>query len=112
MFTDLLESEGYSVHIAGTAEDALGFLNRSIPNLILCDYTLPDHDGDWLCDTLQSDARYRAIPFVIMSAHTEAIIGRRSNYAEFLAKPFEVETLIDLVARLVKRPYPVPSASE
>ena len=45
LLQDLLESNGYEVHLAANAEIALNFLNILSPHLIISDLYLPDMHG-------------------------------------------------------------------
>ncbi len=74
------------------------------PDLILLDLHLPDLPGDQVLARLRRDPRTRDIPGVILSA--DATPGqidrlRAAGADEYLAKPIDVPTLLELIARLL-----------
>jgi two-component system cell cycle response regulator len=90
----ILEGEGYDVHTAVDAAEALTFLERTIPRLILMDIQLPDIDGLELTRRLKSDARFGSIVIVALTAY--AMKGDREKALAagcdgYITKPIEVD---------------------
>jgi CheY-like chemotaxis protein len=80
--------------------EALDLLRRQRPDLILADLRMPEMDGL----TLLSHARRVApeVPFVLVTAYGSVETARRAREtgaAAYLAKPFGVGDLRDVVAR-------------
>jgi CheY-like chemotaxis protein len=100
---EILEDEGCEVACATDGEDALRQLEgRSVPAAILLDLTMPGMDGWTFRSYQRSDPRLAAIPTVVISA---AFGNDPRNVAElapaaFLAKPFDVGSLIDALKRV------------
>jgi CheY-like chemotaxis protein len=65
----LLASEGYSVHTAADAEEALAVLNGLSPELILMDVQLPGMDGLELTRRLKADPARRGIKILVLTAY-------------------------------------------
>ncbi len=66
-----LEEAGFECIQAGTATEALAWLDRGrIPDLTVLDVRLPDHSGPELA--LRIHARYPRIPVLFISAWPEA----------------------------------------
>lgn len=91
----VLEIEGFEVHIAGSAPEALDALREVTPNLILMDVQLPGQDGLSLTRQLKADAATAAIPIVALTAH--AMTGDRdlalsAGCAGYIAKPIDTRT--------------------
>jgi CheY-like chemotaxis protein len=101
---DLLEMEGYAVATAGDGHAALRRLGEVRPALVLSDLMMPRLDGWGLCRALQADARYQAIPVVLMSAGAAPDGADGCAYAAFLSKPFEVDTLLTTIRRVAGGP--------
>ena len=97
---DLLEAEGYEVATAGDGHAALRRLAEVRPALVLSDVMMPRLDGWALCRALQADARYAAIPVVLMSAGAAPAGAAGCVYAAFVRKPFEVDTLLTTIRRV------------
>lgn len=98
----ILESEGFSVTLA---EDGLG-LSRALENsqmdLILLDVNLPWVDGFELCSLIKGHDLLRRVPLVLVSgckSPEDVDKGFASGADHFLAKPFEVDKLLEIVDR-------------
>ena len=96
---DILESEGYSVAVAGDGRDALARIAEHEPSLILLDLQMPVMTGwDVLSQLRQQGA---SVPVVFMTAGYRAKTEAERHSAEgHLGKPFEMDELLRLVARL------------
>ena len=102
MLTDVLEDEGYHVIRAANGCEALVQLRerQPPPHLILLDLMLPYMSGWDFCEERRRDPQLAGIPVVIVSASSH--IKQRQlpcDIAACLAKPFALETLLDVVER-------------
>lgn len=105
MLTDLLRDEGYGVVAVSTVEDALREVSgdRHV-ELALLDHWLPDGTGAELCRFLKASTA-RAMPCLMFSASpANEALARRAGADAWLPKPFDLEGLLDSVARLSARP--------
>ena len=96
----ILESQGYQVHKAHHAEAAFGFLNETIPDLILTDLMMPELDGVSLIRRLQETPSWAEIPVVMLTAHDEPEIQENALQAGasgFMGKPFSASELRSMV---------------
>src|SRR5262249_22678111 len=64
MLTDVLESTGYEVLVAGTGATARAQVEQHRPDLIILDLVLPDEDGLVLCSVLKSTVN---VPILVCS---------------------------------------------
>lgn len=64
----LLEEEGYEIDSAGDGEAALVAIERQAPDIILLDLLMPRLDGFGVIHRLQSDAKHRDIPIIVLTA--------------------------------------------
>ena len=81
-------------------------MRGKLPDIIVSDVNMPDGDGFWLCNELKSNDRLSHIPFILLTARGEAQSQSESyrlGADGFLAKPFEIETLIELIRSLLKK---------
>ena len=95
---ECLTDEGYSVDVAGTAEQALIAAERLQPDVIVMDVRLPGIDG------LQALRQFRSksisVPIIIMTAFgslktaTSAIDGGAFDY---LTKPIDLDNAISVI---------------
>ena len=95
----VLVDEGYDVLAAPNGRVALAFAAEHPPDVILLDYSMP------VCDGPQFAAAYRRgpaphAPIVLVTASHEAQRRAQEVRADsYLGKPFDIERLLDLVAR-------------
>lgn len=77
-----------------------------LPDLIVSDVNMPDGDGFRFCNELKCDERFSHIPFVLLTARGEEQSqgdSYRMGADGFLAKPFEIETLMELLRGMLRR---------
>ncbi|MCP5279363.1 MAG: sigma-54-dependent Fis family transcriptional regulator [Thiobacillus sp.] len=101
---DTLELAGYSVMSADDAEQALAWLDKGSPGLVLSDVQMPGMDGHALLRAIK--ARHPDIPVLIMTAYGQierAVEAMRDGASDYLPKPFEPERLLAAVARYYRQ---------
>lgn len=103
---DLLIGEGFEVTCASNGQEALRQLGEpgAPPGVILLDLMMPVMDGRAFRSAQQRDPRISGIPVVVLSAGDEAewSLGLMAPDA-FLAKPFDLGRLLDVVGRYCLR---------
>ena len=68
---------------------------------------LPKMNGYKVCRALKSDAYYKDIPILILTAKAQDADKRMSEEAgadAYMSKPFEPQELLDTIKRLFKQP--------
>ncbi len=99
----ILQLEGYDVTTAGDGEDALAKLDNSLPALILLDLMMPRMDGFTFARELERRGLRTQVPIIVLTADGRAEQKASQIGADgALAKPFDIGTLLDEVARLVR----------
>ncbi|MFL5656637.1 MAG: response regulator [Ktedonobacteraceae bacterium] len=101
LLSTALEEEGYQVMTAYNGQEGLACLTTARPDVVVCDVMMPVLDGRDLCRSMQADPRYRSIPIVLMSAIRKALSLTGCNYAALLEKPFELDDVLQTIARLL-----------
>jgi CheY-like chemotaxis protein len=104
--TFLLERYGAAVTVAGSVAEALAALQRSMPDVLLCDVALPGESGYDLMRRVAASEGGGALAAAAISGFSRAEDRQQSLAAGFrmhLAKPVEPEALIAAVARLAGR---------
>jgi DNA-binding NtrC family response regulator len=100
---DLLELEGHRVERAGNGREALEAVERRRPSLVLLDMRMPLVDGWAFAKELK--ARDIDLPIIVMTAAQDASAwAEQIGAAAVLAKPFDVDNLLDTVERLRMAP--------
>lgn len=107
MVRTMLEDEGYRVLLAANGREGLAQLATERPDLVLSDVMMPILDGREVCKALEADPEYRSIPVILMSATNESSVRGTCAYTAFLNKPFDMDTLLETIARF-SRAAPQP----
>src|ERR1039457_2864730 len=92
----VLRSEGYKVHLACSAEEALMTLRTMVPRLLLVDLQLPNMNGLELPRHLRQDPRTREMLIVALTASVMAEAEQLAYDAGcdgFIAKPIDTRSL-------------------
>ncbi len=103
MIKDELEEKGFQVLVATNGFEALRDLEEFMPDLIVTDIMMPKVDGLELCEAIQNRMETRDIPFIFLSSRFDEDTvkrGRAIGGKYFIAKPFEMETLLNCVAKI------------
>ena len=91
LLSQLLEDEGYRVASAGDGLAAYEKVGEVRPDLVIADVMMPRMDGFALVDRLTNGEH--PVPVILMSAAVES----RRRDVPFIAKPFDLGELLDLV---------------
>jgi two-component system response regulator FlrC len=86
--------------LAGNGIEALALLNTETPAIIVSDVRMPQLDGIGLLRAVRR--QMPDVPFVLMTAYADvsaAVDAIKCGAREFLLKPFQPETLIEVVER-------------
>src|SRR5687767_10201174 len=97
--TEILEIEGYRVLTAADGLEALRLLRQDPPALLILDMRMPGLNGWEVAAEMRSLAI--DVPILVMTAARDARAWAAEVAASgYLAKPFELQALVDAVERL------------
>ena len=103
---DNLQSEGYEVDVAADGACAISRARTAIPDLIVLDLTLPDHDGFEVLPILRSLGQ---VPIIVLTARTqrdEKLKGLTLGADDYITKPFDPEELFARIGAVLRRTRP------
>jgi len=108
MLTESLQRAGYRVMVTGNGRQAIALARDDQPDLILLDLRLPRMDGVTILHHLKRSPKTAKIPVVIMTGSVTLDTVRRQQFlamgaVDFLAKPFDVPTLINKIESVLNR---------
>ena len=102
----ILELEAYDVGQAPDGRVAIEMITSGWdPDLVILDLMMPTLSGHEVLAYLKGDARWSAIPVLVMSAGTRlrTLMLEREKPDDILAKPFDIDTLIAHVELLLRK---------
>ncbi len=91
----VLRDEGYTVHLAATAEDALRRLAKKRPDLVLLDIWMPGKDGVEALREIKES--YPDLPVIMISGHANietAVKTTKLGAYDFIEKPLSLDKVI------------------
>jgi CheY-like chemotaxis protein len=104
----LLQSEGGLVTPTASVQEALSSYHRSLPDVIVADIGMPDYNGYTLIGRVRARDREHSVvtPAIALTAYATAMDRDTVLSAGFqvhMAKPFEPENLISVIANLAAK---------
>jgi CheY-like chemotaxis protein len=104
LLRELLDSEGYRVQEATNGAEAIASIAANRPHAVLMDLMMPVVSGVEATAMIKRDPRTASIPVLAMSAGRNIVALQNDIPADdFIAKPFELSTLIAAIAALISR---------
>jgi CheY-like chemotaxis protein len=100
---EILHEEGYAVIEAADGRVMLEMMAKERPDLVLMDVMMPGIDGREAYRQLRLHPEHRDVPVVMISAGVRPI-KLDPSIAGFMAKPFDISQLVELVVRLIGHP--------
>ena len=100
----LLESYQFTVMVAQNGLEALVWLSKNIPLLIISDIVMPGMNGFELCERIKSDESTKDIPVILLTALTdpeEVVEGLLCGADNFITKPYDKKFLLYNVEEII-----------
>jgi DNA-binding NtrC family response regulator len=111
VIAEVLGLQGHRLRLASSGEDGLRQLHERLPDLVILDVEMPHLTGPQMAYRMFiHDAGLERIPIVLISGAVGLpAIAAKAGIPYALAKPFDLDTLLDLVSlALVERRAPSP----
>ena len=96
----LLQFEGYEVFTASDGEAGVELARKVLPDLILCDISMPKLDGYGVLEAVREHLNLSTIPFIFLTAFTEKVnmrVGMSKGADDYIVKPFTRDELISSI---------------
>lgn len=93
----LLSENNYEIAVAQNGLQALEFVKKNTPDLILLDIMMPEMDGYEVCRKLKSDIGTQHIPVIFLTAKTateDIVKGFETGGVDYVIKPFNSAELL------------------
>jgi DNA-binding NtrC family response regulator len=99
-----LNDAGYQTRMSSCVKDAVSYLEKSCPAMVLLDLSMPEISGyDFL--TMRSELHLENTPIIVVSAYDseESIKSALQLGAiDFISKPIHIDTLIEKIRFYLK----------
>jgi len=106
MLSTYFKAQGYQVKIAGWGKDALAFIEKTIPDLVMLDIRLPDIDGYEVCRQMREHRRSANVPIIFLTEKRERedrLAGLKLGAVDYITKPFDIQELRLRVRNVLRR---------
>ena len=97
---NVLQASGYKVIPAQDGREALDFLEKGVPDLILLDYRMPGLDGLQVAAEMKKNIS--AVPIIMITAYAEidsAVKAMKMGVYDYVTKPVDNNDLLFTVKR-------------
>jgi CheY-like chemotaxis protein len=102
----LLTEVGLNVTLAANGEEALAFLTKERPDVVVSDVIMPDKSGYEVCAFVRGDPTLSATPVLLISGIVNDEVTRQAESCRadgVLKKPFQGTSLKDRVLELIAK---------
>ena len=89
--------ESFTVFEAENGKLGLQLTFEKIPDIIVCDWMMPEMDGIMFCNIIKKDERTSHIPCILLTARNtsdDEFIGLKTGADDYITKPFNINNLI------------------
>jgi CheY-like chemotaxis protein len=111
LIAEFLREWGYHVETAVNGAEALQRMRRRLPDVIVLDLMMPLLDATGFVELKRLKPRFDSVPVLLVTAAFGAAeAGQRLGAHAWLAKPFELDDLVNAVERLIGDPEAMSAA--
>lgn len=103
---NLLKHEEFSVAVSQSGQQALDYITRKHPSIVLLDVMMPGMDGFEVCERIKANESSRHIPVLFITALSDKedkMRGFRAGGHDYITKPFLKEEVLARVRAVVDR---------
>jgi signal transduction histidine kinase len=105
----LLQEEGYHIDVASGGREALAYIEKSPPDLLLLDVMMPEMDGFEVTRRIRQNPNLPFLPILLITAYDQPSVARGLDTGadEFIRKPVEFDELVARVRSLLRLKHSV-----
>jgi len=100
----LLKAEGFEVLTAENGAVGVDTAVALLPDLIICDISMPEMDGFGVLFSLRENVTTSHIPFIFLTASTRTYdrnFGVELGANDYITKPFKLQDLLEAVKKRI-----------
>lgn len=101
-----LSEEGFEVKGFRSGEEFLVFVEKTLPDLLVLDLTMPGMDGLEVCRVLKSDNRTASLPVIFLTGKgtvIDRVVGLELGADDYVVKPFSAREFLARVKAVLRR---------
>ncbi|MDI5896891.1 response regulator transcription factor [Flavobacterium yafengii] len=102
---ELLALNDFDVNWFEDGLEALVYLNKNTPDIVISDLMMPHMDGEELFLKIRKNSKFNTIPFIMITANTDDDVKFKqleNGVNDFIMKPFKVKELIYKIKSVVE----------
>lgn len=102
----MLEMEGFKPLAAPNGRKGVQIAKRELPDVILCDVSMPELDGHGVLEALRADPTTVSIPFIFLTARSDKKdlrTGMNLGADDYLTKPASADEVLGAIAARLDR---------
>lgn len=109
LVAEALREAGFDTDTAANGVEALTRMQRWLPDAIVLDLMMPRLDGTGFTELMRLNTRLADVPVLLVTAaYGAAEAAQQIGVQAWLAKPFELDALVDAVTKLAGAPAGLP----
>lgn len=100
----ILEKKDYKVKIVNDGLQALEYISKSMPDLVITDILMPKMDGYELCQKIKEDDKLKHIPVILLTSLSDpidVIKGLKVKADNFITKPYNEHFLVSRIQHML-----------
>ncbi len=98
-----LQTEGFSVQLAGTGGEGLGAFSDKTPDFIILDVGLPDISGFEVCREIRKTSTVPVLFLTARENEIDRVVGLEIGADDYVVKPFSPRELVARVRAILRR---------
>lgn len=102
----MLQMEGFNAFSAANGRVGIAVARRELPDVILCDISMPEMDGYGVLESLRGDSATLSIPFIFLTAKgdkKDLRTGMNLGADDYLIKPAGAEDVLAAIRSRLQR---------
>src|ERR1044071_3942989 len=110
----MLEMEGFKSFSAPNGRAGVKIAKRELPDVILCDVSMPELDGYGVLESLRADSTTVSIPFIFLTAKgdkKDLRTGMNLGADDYLTKPASAEDVLSAIRTRIERHHEKENAA-
>lgn len=98
----ILEETGHTIIAETNSLSAHSIIEAEKPDLVILDLWMPALSGDKILSMIRKNPQHRTLPVIVISASRDGEeIAKKSGATTFIAKPFDMDTVVSVVQYLI-----------